>query len=105
MTKGQQFTSDPRNLEAFRQSEDLTYEQLADLINVSTARQAHRYAVGEQMPRPKKVLEIIRLTQGRVTAMALIDQCVEYKGGKKGRNNHPTSLNDAGSGVTEAPHA
>lgn len=105
MTQPRNTPPDPRNLEAYREGEGLTYEQLAERIKVSTARQAHRYAIGEQMPRPEKVLEIIMLTGGAVTAMAMIDQCVEFQAGRRGRGDHQASLDETPDTVTEAQRA
>lgn len=54
-------------LEDYRNENGLTYEALAKLIAVSSARQAHRYAVGSAVPRTEIVERIIRATEGIVT--------------------------------------
>ncbi len=52
------------DLETFRADQDLTYEQLAERIKVSSARQAQRYALGAQWPGAEKLAEILRLCPG-----------------------------------------
>ncbi len=55
------------DLECWRAQRKITYRELADLIGVSQAAMARRYALGEQWPRSETVERIFRATDGNVT--------------------------------------
>lgn len=64
--------------EKWRRGRGLTYQQLADLIDVPQAVQARRYALGKAMPRPETVSKIIQATNGEITADALHEGCMVF---------------------------
>ncbi len=87
-------------LEDFRTNEGLTYEALATLIGVSSARQAQKYAAGEAMPRAEIVERIRLVTNGAVSPNDLHETRIEWLR-SKGKVCHPDTLPESPAAVTD----
>lgn len=66
------------DLEAYRTKQELSYAQLADLIEVSQAKQARAYALGHAWPRSEQLQTIIEKTGAVVTVEAMHERRILY---------------------------
>jgi predicted transcriptional regulator len=66
------------DLEAFRTKRELSYAQLAELIEVSQAKQARAYALGHAWPRSEQLQKILKKTRGAVTVEAMHAQRLSF---------------------------
>lgn len=59
------------DLDAWRRREGLTWERLAEAIEVQGAAMARRYALGERWPDPETLDRIEAVSHGDVTVLAM----------------------------------
>jgi len=71
------------DLEQFRISRRLTWQQLSDLTGAKSASQARRYALGEQWPREDRLQQIIDACEGLVDVLSMhrrrMDWCRRHR--------------------------
>ncbi len=65
------------DLEAYRLKNNLSYTQLAELINVKQAKQARSYALGHSWPRSNQLQTIIKSAKG-VTLEAMHKRRLDF---------------------------
>lgn len=59
------------DLDEFRKTRGLNWQQLSDLIGAKSAAQARRYALGEQWPRADRLEQIIERCEGEVDTFSM----------------------------------
>ena len=73
------------DLETYRSAAGLTYNQLAELLHVSTARQAQRYAIGANWPGAEPLQRILDVCDG-VTIDAMHERRLQFVRESQGRD-------------------
>lgn len=66
------------DLEEFRRSRNLTFEQLGNLIGGLTPSTTQRYAIGQEWPRTERLQQIIDATGGEVDIYAMHRRRLAY---------------------------
>lgn len=66
------------DLEAYRQSANLTFEKLKELMNVKSVSQMRRLCLGEELLRDHRLDRAIEISGGQVTAFAVHQRRMAY---------------------------
>lgn len=66
------------DLEAWRNSQGMTYAQLAELMQVSSTSQMRRLCIGEELLRDERLAKAIAVSDGAVTAYAIHERRMAF---------------------------